>query len=133
MFYDPSTTPCDPHDPLAQGLGVATPKPPRIDAYGLIDCNSVLYGLPSSTLQPLSSVLHTAAPLIKDLSPRDHITPTLKQLHWLPIHARIAFKISILVYHIHSRTSPSTCHPWLRHVLLPGPEDCDHSRVEILQ
>src|SRR6218665_2935534 len=47
-------------------------------------CNSVLSGLPSSTLQPLSSVLHTAARLIKDLSPRDHITPTLKQLHWLP-------------------------------------------------
>src|SRR6218665_1151779 len=70
-------------------------------------CNSVLSGLPSSTLQPLSSVLHTAARLIKDLSPIDHITPILKQLHWLPIHARIAFKISLLMYHIHSGTSPS--------------------------
>src|SRR6218665_1545595 len=40
-------------------------------------------------------------------SPRDHITPTLKQLHWLPIHARIAFKISLLMCHIHSGTSPS--------------------------
>src|SRR6218665_1609069 len=38
---------------------------------------------------------------------RDHIIPTLKQLHWLPIHARIAFKISLLMYHIHSGTSPS--------------------------
>src|SRR6218665_1793949 len=63
--------------------------------------------LPSSTLQPLSSVLHTAARLIKDLSPRDHITSTLKQLHWLPIHARISFKISLPMYHIHSRNSPS--------------------------
>src|SRR6218665_1002669 len=70
-------------------------------------CNSVLSGLPLSTLQPLSSVLHTAARLIKDLSPRDHITNTLKQLPWLPIHARIAFKISLLMYHIHSGTSPS--------------------------
>src|SRR6218665_4012562 len=50
-------------------------------------CNSVPSALPSSTLQPLSSVLHTAARLIKDLSHRDHITPTLKQLHWLSIHA----------------------------------------------
>ena len=65
------------------------------------------FGLPSSTLQPLSSVLHTAAHLIKDLSPRDNITPALKQLHWLPIHTCIAFKISILVYHIHSGTFPS--------------------------
>src|SRR6218665_2726962 len=39
-------------------------------------CNSVLSSLPSSTLQPLSSVLHTAARLMKDLSPRDHTTPT---------------------------------------------------------
>ena len=70
-------------------------------------CNSVLSGLPSSTLQPLSSVLHTAARLIKDLGPRDHITPTLQQLHWLPIRARIAFKICLLMYHIHSGTSPS--------------------------
>src|SRR6218665_1050381 len=56
---------------------------------------------------PLSFVLRTAARLIKDLSPRDHITPTLKQLHWLPIHATIAFKISLLMYHIHYGTSPS--------------------------
>ena len=34
-------------------------------------------------------------------------TPTLKQLHWLPTHARIAFKISLLMYHIHSGTSQS--------------------------
>src|SRR6218665_2239433 len=64
-------------------------------------CNSVLSGLPSSTQQPLSSVQDTAARLIKDLS------PTLKQLHWLPIDARIALKISLLMYHIHSGTSPS--------------------------
>jgi len=56
---------------------------------------------------PLSSLLHTAARLIKELSPRDHITPMLRQLHWLPIHARIAFKISLFMYHIYSGTSPS--------------------------
>ena len=55
----------------------------------------------------LSSFLGSAARVIKDLSPRDHITPTLKQRQWLPIHARIAFKIFLLMYHIHSRTSPS--------------------------
>src|SRR6218665_916846 len=25
-----------------------------------------------------------------------------------------------------------TCHPWLRHALLPGPEDSDHPRVGLL-
>src|SRR6218665_837977 len=91
-------------------------------------CNSVPSGLPSSTLQPLSSVLHTAARLIKDLSPRDHITPTLKQLHWLPIHACIAFKISLLIL----ESLHHTCHSWLRHALLLGPEDSDHPREGIL-
>jgi len=65
----------------------------------------------------------TAARLIKDLSPRGHITRTLKQLHWLPIYARTAFKTSLLMYHIHSENSPAlhhTCRPWLHHALLPG-------------
>jgi len=66
-------------------------------------CNSVLSGLPSSTLQPLSSVLHTAARLIKDLSPRDHITPTLKQLHWLPIHASSTLQPLSSVLHTAAR------------------------------
>ena len=28
----------------------------------------------------------------------DHITPVLKQLHWLPVCYRIIFKILLLVY-----------------------------------
>src|SRR6218665_1431347 len=44
-------------------------------------CNSVLFGLASSTLQLLSSVLQTAARLIKDLSPKDHITYTETFIH----------------------------------------------------
>jgi len=45
-------------------------------------CNSVLSGLPSS----ISSVLHTAAHLIKDLSHGDHGTPIIKQLQQLASH-----------------------------------------------
>jgi hypothetical protein len=70
-------------------------------------CNSVLYGLPASTLQPLTTVLHCAAKLIKNLNARDHITPTLRELHWLPIQARINFKICLLMYRIYTHTSPS--------------------------
>jgi len=60
-------------------------------------CNSVLTGLPDSTLQPLTKVLHTAARLVKYLRPYDHITQPLKLLHWLPIHARISFKVNALM------------------------------------
>jgi len=69
-------------------------------------CNSVLAGLPKSTLQPLTSVLHAAARVIKDLKPRDHITPSLQQLHWLPIQARITFKICLLMFNIYTGSAP---------------------------
>src|SRR6218665_2536433 len=70
-------------------------------------CNSVLYGLPASILQPLTTVLHCAAKLIKNLSPRDHVTPTIRELHWLPIPARINFKICLLMYRVYTNSSPS--------------------------
>jgi len=70
-------------------------------------CNSILYTLPASTLQPLTTVLHCAAKFIKNLSPRDHVTPTLRELHWLPIHARINFKICLLMYRVYTNSSLS--------------------------
>ena len=42
----------------------------------------------------------------KSLKPRDHITPALRQLHWLPIKARISFKICVLMFNIHSGSCP---------------------------
>ena len=54
-------------------------------------CNSVLAGLPTSTLQPLQRVQNAAArarPMF-GLSRSDHVTPTLIQLHWLPVSYRI--------------------------------------------
>ena len=42
----------------------------------------------------------------KSLKSRDHITPALWQLHWLPIKARISFKIWVLMFNIHSGSSP---------------------------
>jgi len=29
---------------------------------------------------------------------RDHITPILRQLHWLPVRQRVTFKIAVLVF-----------------------------------
>src|SRR6218665_1939360 len=70
-------------------------------------CNSDLYGLPASTLQPLTTVLHCAAKLIKNFSPRDHVIHTLCELHLLPILARINFKICPLMYRVYTNSSPS--------------------------
>ena len=61
-------------------------------------CNVVLAGLPAATLAPLQRVIHAAARLVADLRPYDHVTPTIKKLHWLPIAQRIDFKLCLLVH-----------------------------------
>ena len=46
----------------------------------------------------LQSVMNAAARLIFSSSRFQHITPLLRQLHWLKAPERIAFKQSVLVY-----------------------------------
>ena len=58
-------------------------------------CNSVLAGLPRCTTEPLQRVLNAAARLVLNLRPRDHVTPALQQLHWLPIEHRITYKLCL--------------------------------------
>ena len=70
-------------------------------------CNSVLVNLPASTTAPLQRVQNAAARLVLGLDRREHITPALKQLHWLPINYRIKFKIATLVHNVlHGRCPP---------------------------
>jgi len=70
-------------------------------------CNSVLAGLPTSTLQPLQRVQNAAARLVFGLSRSEHVTPTLIQLHWLPVSYRMKFKLCCLVHAIHYGRSPA--------------------------
>ena len=70
-------------------------------------CNSVLAHLPASTLAPLQRVINAAARMVVDLEPRDHVTPALYELHWLPIAERIKFKLSLLVHHSINGRAPS--------------------------
>ena len=70
------------------------------------NCNAVLAGLPAVALHPLTAVLHAAARIIKNIDNHDHIAPVLRQLHWLPIPARITFKLCSLMYNILSHTAP---------------------------
>ena len=61
-------------------------------------CNSLYYELPVYQLKKLQLVFNRAARLIVGISPRERITPVLTDLHWLPIKARIVFKICVLTY-----------------------------------
>jgi len=61
-------------------------------------CNLVLAALPQSTIEPLQRVQNTAARLIFNLGKREHVSPCLIQLHWLPIRYRITYKLCILMH-----------------------------------
>ena len=61
-------------------------------------CNSLLYGLPESQIRRLQLVQNTCARLICGQSKFSRITPTLRDLHWLPVRQRILFKILLIVY-----------------------------------
>ena len=70
-------------------------------------CNSVLVGLPVSTLAPPPTGPECCPWLILGLSRWSHITPALKQLHWLPIKFRIIFKVATIMHNIlHNRSPP---------------------------
>ena len=62
-------------------------------------CNSLYLQLPKKQLQRLQLVINRCVRLIFGLPKRAHITSHLKsKLHWLPIAARIDFKIILLTY-----------------------------------
>ena len=60
--------------------------------------NSLLYGASDSQIQRLQRVQNRAAKLIFKARKRDHVTPLLQQLHWLPVQQRILFKILTITY-----------------------------------
>jgi len=61
-------------------------------------CNALLYGISGGLIQRLQSVQNAAARRINGASRRDHITPVLGQLHWLPVKQKTDFKLAVLVY-----------------------------------
>ena len=61
-------------------------------------CNSLYYGMPNYLLKELQLIMNRAARLIKGVPPRERITPVLIELHWLPIKARIEYKIDVMTH-----------------------------------
>ncbi len=59
-------------------------------------CNALLGGCPASSINKLQIVQNAAARVLT--RSRNHITPILQSLHWLPIKFRISYKILLLTY-----------------------------------
>ncbi len=61
-------------------------------------CNSLYFGTGQTALSRLQRVQNAAARLLTSTKKRDHITPVLRSLHWLPVRYRVNFKILLLVF-----------------------------------
>ena len=61
-------------------------------------CNSLLLDVPDNQLSRLQRIHNRAARLVTLTALREHITPVLAALHWLPVAARIEYKTLVYVY-----------------------------------
>ena len=61
-------------------------------------CNSLFYGSPMYMLEILQKVQNSAARLIFQCRKQNQISPLLMSLHWLPINARIEYKLSVICH-----------------------------------
>ena len=70
-------------------------------------CNALYVGLSHSSISRLQLVQNAAARFLTGTSRREHITPVLSSLHWLPVHFRIDFKLLLFVFNAINGLAPS--------------------------
>ena len=69
--------------------------------------NATLVGLPAYQIDRLQSMLNAAAQLVYSSRRYDHVTPLLRELHWLRMSQRIDYKLAVLVYCCLNGLAPS--------------------------
>ena len=69
-------------------------------------CNYLFYGSHMYMLEILQKVQNSAARLIFKCNKQNHISPLLISLHWLPINARIEYKLSVICHSFYLGLSP---------------------------
>ena len=69
-------------------------------------CNALLVGIAEASHDKLQRFQNTLARVITGTRRRDHISPVLADLYWLPIRAKIKYKIATLVFKIRRVNQP---------------------------
>eukprot|EP00745_Piridium_sociabile_P023788 TRINITY_DN3715_c0_g1_i1.p1 TRINITY_DN3715_c0_g1~~TRINITY_DN3715_c0_g1_i1.p1 ORF type:complete len:1177 (-),score=226.07 TRINITY_DN3715_c0_g1_i1:25-3555(-) len=70
-------------------------------------CNSLFAGLPDCLLERLQKAQNHAARIILRKRKFDHAKPLLRQLHWLPVCARVEYKLATVCYRSLHGLSPA--------------------------
>ncbi len=69
-------------------------------------CNAFLAGLSACTFKPLQLIQNAAARVVFNQLKKAHVTPLFIRLHWLPIAARIKFKVLMCAYKTTTGAAP---------------------------
>ena len=69
-------------------------------------CNSLLCFITTENIEKLQLLQNHAARFIFGTKKKDHVTPLLIRLHWLPIKFRIDYKIALLCFRCLNKTAP---------------------------
>ena len=69
-------------------------------------CNSLLYGIPKHLMGKLQRVQNTAARIVTGTRRWEHISPILRELHWLPVEHRVTYKILTYAYKCLNNMAP---------------------------
>jgi hypothetical protein len=70
-------------------------------------CNSLLAGLPQTQIKRLQAAQNAAARVVTGSRRSDHITPILRELHWLPVCDRIKHKVLSLTFNAVKDSQPA--------------------------
>ena len=71
-------------------------------------CNSLLFGTSASNINRLQRLQNSVARLVTRQARRDSAMPLLRELHWLPVHHRVTYKIAELTFKaLHVDLSPT--------------------------
>ena len=70
-------------------------------------CNSLLLGAPAKIMARVQRIQNAAARIVSGTPIHHHITPVLRELHWLSVEKRVMYKVLLIAFKIIHGPCPS--------------------------